>query len=334
MTLMCVRVSVIRCSEPVHFWLSCVTLWHAVAVQARVDSAMLEGHIDDCAALSRTIEEELSVMEAMQLEKELKRGTTAAIRKTRTSGDEHDEDDVLMRQMAVLLNRILEMFRFLEGDRKVLMVLPKLTAQQAVNQPRGSIPELLAKVQLMPEPKGQVRYGKKSARAKAVEAEVKRTKKALHLYSPIAGYRAAQGGGNPGATERFEAVEEGEVEDEGVEEDELGEQKIPENCEAAVRPAESTHDAADGEEIDRFRRPDTTCDTASGQRKSAPEPKLEEEEEEEEEIRYGVWIEHVNKGTTTDDGQTRMKMSFMHVAMSSDEVPPSNYFTASNTQSS
>jgi acetyl/propionyl-CoA carboxylase alpha subunit len=74
------------------------------AVQARIDSAMLEGHIDDCVALSRTIEEELSVMEAMQMEKELKYGTTAAIRKTRTSGDEQEEDDVLMRQMAVLLN--------------------------------------------------------------------------------------------------------------------------------------------------------------------------------------------------------------------------------------
>ena len=64
-------------------------------------------------------------------------------------------------------------------------------------------------------------------------------------------------------------------------------------------------------------------------------PALQLEEEEEEEgtemeedgagdaslVRYPVWVEHVNKDATAQDGQnSMMKMSFMHVAMSSDEV--------------
>ena len=307
------------------------------AAQARIDSAMLEVHIDDCTALSRTIERTLSIMEAEQAEKEQRRGT-ATSRKTRTTGGEEDEDEVLMRQMGILLTRILEMVRFLEGDRKVLTILPKLTAQQAVNQPRGSIPELLAKLDLMAEPKGRVRYGKMSMRAKAVQAEAMSTKRALQLYSPIAGYRAAQGGGNNEATARVETVEEGEDEaaTESEEEDKPGEREVQdgqlsaatEEGADAVRLAESRETAEDSEQVDRFRRQDT----ASLRLKNAPEPSLEEEEEEEEaaaegdeeEIRYGVWIEHVNKGESADDGQTRMKMSFMHVAMSSDEVPPLN----------
>ena len=74
----------------------------------------------------------------------------------------------------------------------VCTLVPQLAAQQAVNQPAGSMPEVLAKRELISEPKGALRYGKMSADAAAVAAAGERTRRAtaMHLYSPAAGYRA------------------------------------------------------------------------------------------------------------------------------------------------
>jgi hypothetical protein len=71
-------------------------------------------------------------------------------------------------------------------------MFPQLAAQQAVNQPAGSMPEVLAKRELISEPKGALRYGKMSADAKAVAAAGERQRRAtaMHLYSPAAGHRA------------------------------------------------------------------------------------------------------------------------------------------------
>ena len=71
-------------------------------------------------------------------------------------------------------------------------MVAQLAAQQAVNQPAGSMPEVLAKRDLLSEPKGALRYGKMSADAKAVAAAGDRQRRAtaMHLYSPAAGYRA------------------------------------------------------------------------------------------------------------------------------------------------
>ena len=215
-----------------------------------------------------------------------------------------------------------EMLRFLESERKVLKKLPALTAQQAVNQPRGSIPEMLGLLELVSEPNGKVRNGKMSARAKAVEEETSRAKRKLHLYSPIAGYRALPGGAPPSKA-RIETVKEDEDVDgepgsrgssSDVQVHESGGSRVEKSGREAAPP-----DGGGGDEMavddstehadDRFHRPDRGL------------PMEEDGAGEEEENRYAVWIEHVNKESLMRmHKDKRMGIAFMHVAMSSDEV--------------
>ena len=311
-------------------------------------SAMLEQHIEDCAALSRGLEEEITHLDAFLLELQRRNGTTRKTRTARTAEQQEGEDaEALVAQLRALHLRILEMLSFLQGDRRVLTMMPKLTAQQAANQPHASIPELLGKNELMSEPKGTTRYGKKSVRAKAAQEEIERTRKTMHLYSPIAGYRAVGGAADePRDSRLVEIMEEGDgdaEEEAGVEykDDEDGASGDEGLMEAHECSISSQQGAAEGEQAggilvgenptaakdesqeDKFQR----LPSAGAEKKPVMPDVLEEkgedeeEEDEEEEPRFDVWVEHVNKDSAVDKTDVRMGMAFMHVAMSSDEVP-------------
>ena len=99
------------------------------------------------------------------------------------------------------------MTSFLEDDRTVLKMLPRLTAQQAANQPHASLPELLGKLELTSEPKGSVRYGRTWAARKESQKQLQRPRAPLHAYSSAAGHRAAHT-----ATSLLLIAEEGEGE--------------------------------------------------------------------------------------------------------------------------
>lgn len=247
------------------------------------------------------------------------------------------------------LLQILEMLRFLESERKVLKKLPNLTAQQAVNQPRGSIPEMLGLLELVSEPKGKVRHGKMSARAKAAEEETSRARKKLHLYSPIAGYRALPGGA-PTPKTRIETVqEEGEIGREPGSERAASVSQALQRDGSASSGGEASHlqtamsprwrDDADDRSsggldeprhVDSFRR-SGSADNKTIPRPASLEPALTEAHRKEEVVdedqvqdegvtRHSVWIEHVNKESLSGVDDKRMGIAFMHVAMSSDEV--------------
>jgi len=290
-----------------------------------MDSAMLEQHTDDCMRLVRSIEIEISAFESMLLAREIDL-STAGTRRGRTNKTEKTaeecEDKIMMQQLRTQHTRMLEMCRFLDGDRQVLTMLPKLTAQQAANQPRGSIPELLGRLELVSEPAGRVRYGKMSVRAKTVEEEMTRTKKAMHLYSPIAGYRALPGGGAlDNLKPRIAPVDEGDE----VEDDTISVGEADSAAGLVYGSGAADKDELSGTEmLDAFHRQSSS--SANHRRTNLHEPLLEEEEDEEEEEeegeeeqRHAPWIEHVNKGSAAD-AHERMGMAFMHVAMSSDEV--------------
>ena len=314
-------------------WTDCVQLLcNLHFLQARMDAAMLEQHIDDCTALSRSIEAEVSALDLLQRERELK-STSVAVSNMRSRSrtaktaqeEEREREQALLDQLQRLHQRIFEMTSFLEDDRTVLKMLPRLTAQQAANQPHASLPELLGKLELTSEPKGSVRYGRTWAARKESQKQLQRPRAPLHAYSSAAGHRAAHT-----ATSLLLIAEEGEgeLEEPAALEDrqdqlegivDVSDDQPGPTCQSGVAARTGAH-------VDSFRR--VSCDgvrTHSARQESELSLVVgedDEQEAEDEEPRFEVWIEHTNKGCSAEqNGHARTGMAFMHVAMSSDEVP-------------